>query len=164
MLGVRCQVSHFTCNMWHVTCHMSQVTFFLILFLDKVDKLLSYQRGLPRLVFKCNDVLYKEEEKNIFLNLICKVGGLVIWKTTREGQSPSHLSKGIYINIGSLSKCKHVSPECDEYLFSTKYKYRMLFGFQKSPNTKYWILCGIEKIRILNTNCTNWSNYLNIKY
>ena len=27
--------------------------------------------------------------------------------------------------------------ECDEYLFSTEYEYRILFGFQKSLNTKY---------------------------
>ena len=42
-------------------------------------------------------------------------------------------------------------PECDEYLFWTEYEYRILFGFQKSPNTEYRILFGIEKIRIPNT-------------
>ena len=41
--------------------------------------------------------------------------------------------------------------ECDKYLFLTKYKYRILFGFQKSPNTEYRIIFGIEKIQILNT-------------
>ena len=42
-------------------------------------------------------------------------------------------------------------PECDEYLFLTEYEYRILFGFQKSPNIEYRILLGIEKIRIPNT-------------
>ena len=32
--------------------------------------------------------------------------------------------------------------------FFTEYEYRILFGFQKSPNTKYQRLFGIEKIRI----------------
>ena len=41
--------------------------------------------------------------------------------------------------------------ECDEYLFLTEYEYRILFGFQKEPNTEYWIVFGIEKIRIVNT-------------
>ena len=41
--------------------------------------------------------------------------------------------------------------ECDEYLFLTEYEYQILFGFQKEPNTEYWIVFGIEKIRILNT-------------
>ena len=35
--------------------------------------------------------------------------------------------------------------------FLTEYEYRILFGFQKSLNTEYWILFGIEKIRIPNT-------------
>ena len=35
--------------------------------------------------------------------------------------------------------------------FFKKYKYQILFGFQKSPNTKYWILFGIKKIQIPNT-------------
>ena len=33
----------------------------------------------------------------------------------------------------------------------TEYEYRILFGFQKSPNTEYRILFGIEKTRIPNT-------------
>ena len=41
-----------------------------------------------------------------------------------------------------------VSSECDKYLFLTKYKYQVLFSFQKSPNTEYWILFGVEKIQI----------------
>ena len=41
-------------------------------------------------------------------------------------------------------------PECDKYLFLTEYEYRILFGFQISPNTEYRILFGIEKIRIPN--------------
>ena len=41
--------------------------------------------------------------------------------------------------------------EGDEYLFLTEYKYQLLFGFQKSQNTEYWILFGIEKIQIPNT-------------
>ena len=50
-----------------------------------------------------------------------------------------------------LSKESHlIETECDEYLFLTKYEYRILFGFQKSPNTKYQILFGIEKIQIPN--------------
>ena len=44
----------------------------------------------------------------------------------------------------------HVS-ECDQYLFLTKYEYRILFGFQKSPNTEYRIIFGIDKIQITNT-------------
>ena len=35
--------------------------------------------------------------------------------------------------------------------FFTKYKYWILFGFQKSPNTEYQILFSIEKIWIPNT-------------
>ena len=35
-------------------------------------------------------------------------------------------------------------------LLLTKHKYRILIGFQKSPNTKYRILLGNEKIRIPN--------------
>ena len=41
--------------------------------------------------------------------------------------------------------------ECDKYLLLTEYEYRILFGFQKLPNTKYQILFGIEKILIPNT-------------
>ena len=33
----------------------------------------------------------------------------------------------------------------------TKYQYQILFGFQKSLNTEYWLLFGVQKIRILNT-------------
>jgi hypothetical protein len=35
--------------------------------------------------------------------------------------------------------------------FLIKYEYQILFGFQKSLNTEYWILFVIEKIRIPNT-------------
>ena len=41
--------------------------------------------------------------------------------------------------------------ECDKYLFLTEYKYQIFFGFQKSLNTKYWIVFGIEKIGIPTT-------------
>ena len=42
--------------------------------------------------------------------------------------------------------------ECDEYLFFvTEFEYRVLFSFQKSPNTEYRILFVIEKIRIPKT-------------
>ena len=44
-----------------------------------------------------------------------------------------------------------VSQECDEYFFLTEHEYRILFGFQKSLNTEYGILFGIEKIQIPNT-------------
>ena len=33
----------------------------------------------------------------------------------------------------------------------TEYEYKILFGFQKSPNTECSILFGIDKIRIPNT-------------
>ena len=36
-------------------------------------------------------------------------------------------------------------------MFLTEYKYRILFGFQKSPNTKYQILFATKKIWIPNT-------------
>ena len=45
----------------------------------------------------------------------------------------------------------YLMAECDEYLFLTEYEYRILFGFQKSLNTEYLILFGIETIRIPNT-------------
>ena len=35
--------------------------------------------------------------------------------------------------------------------FLTKYEYKILFDFQKSPNTEYRIIFGIENIRIPNT-------------
>ena len=35
-------------------------------------------------------------------------------------------------------------------IFFTTYEYRILIGFQKSPNTKYQIIFGIEKIKIPN--------------
>ena len=35
--------------------------------------------------------------------------------------------------------------------FLTEYESRILFGFQKSLNTEYWILFGIDKILIPNT-------------
>ena len=42
-------------------------------------------------------------------------------------------------------------PECGQYLFLTKYEYQILFRFQKSSKTEYWILLVIEQIRIQNT-------------
>ena len=49
-----------------------------------------------------------------------------------------------------------------EYLFLIEYEYRILFDFQKSPITEYWILFGMEKILIPNT-IRYWEN-LNTKY
>ena len=84
-------------------------------------------------------------------------------------QGPDHIILTILSSFSlvhfHLSNSGHVhTPECDEYLFLTEYEYQILFGFQKSPNTKYWILFGIEKIQIPNTNSTIWSNYLNTEY
>ena len=66
---VRCHMSRVTCHMSRVTCHMSRVTchmeffliFFLIFFLfflfgqsgEVYRWRVCYQRGLPRLVFRC---------------------------------------------------------------------------------------------------------------
>ena len=36
------------------------------------------------------------------------------------------------------------------FFFFTRYEYRIFIGFQKSPNTEYQIIFGIEKIRIPN--------------
>ena len=55
------------------------------------------------------------------------------------------LLKTIYKNYNKLLKKllkllktteNYKKSECEEYLFLTKYKYWILFGFQKSPNTK----------------------------
>ena len=57
------------------------------------------------------------------------------------------------------------TPECDEYLFLTEYEYRILSGFQKSPNTEYRILFGIEKIQIPNTEyySVSWKSEYRIR-
>ena len=46
--------------------------------------------------------------------------------------------------------------------FLAEYKYLILFGFHKSPNTKYWVLFGIEETWIPNTkyySVSRKSNY-----
>ena len=60
----------------------------------------------------------------------------------------------INLMILSVERCIRAdlqTTECDKYVFLTKYEYRILFGFPKSPNTEYQILFGIEKIQIPNT-------------
>ena len=52
--------------------------------------------------------------------------------------------------------------ECDEYLFVTKYKYGILFGFQKSPNIEYYLVLRKSEYRIPNN--IRYQENLNTEY
>ena len=90
---------------------------------------------------------------------------LTIWISRTKCRIVYQILETIQLKSTYLSHTKHFVLKIGESIWRDiliRYSNtQILFGVPKKPNTEYRILFGIEKTRILNTNTTIRSNYLN---